>query len=200
MRPARRLFDSSEDRFIRSHYRSMPIGDLARHLDRKPQQVRKRASKIGASEPLKRWGPAEDETLRLAWGHERLAAVARRLGRCEATVSERTGHLGLRPWRKRSVSWRGRPIDGFRDGVRVFTHRRVVEERIGRSLRSDEIVHHIDGNKANNAPDNLHLFASRSAHCIAHSTLGTLIPTLLERGIIEFDRTLGLYRLCEIHK
>lgn len=48
------------------------------------------------------------------------------------------------------------------------THRVVAEEKIGRPLRSGEIVHHIDGNKRNNSPDNLIVFSSQSEHLKWH--------------------------------
>ena len=37
----------------------------------------------------------------------------------------------------------------------VLHHRVVVENKLGRLLEKHEIVHHIDGNKKNNVPENL---------------------------------------------
>ena len=42
-----------------------------------------------------------------------------------------------------------------------------MESRIGRRLRSDEIVHHIDGDRSNNDDNNLALM-TRSAHARLH--------------------------------
>src|SRR3990167_543177 len=39
----------------------------------------------------------------------------------------------------------------------VLEHRAVMSEKIGRALKKDEVVHHIDGDKTNNHPDNLQL-------------------------------------------
>ena len=47
-------------------------------------------------------------------------------------------------------------------------HRRVAEQILGRSLKPGEVVHHIDGNKRNNDPSNLHVFASQSEHASYH--------------------------------
>lgn len=46
-------------------------------------------------------------------------------------------------------------------------HRVVAEKKIGRKLEKWEIVHHIDGNKHNNSPDNL-LVMSQSDHIKLH--------------------------------
>lgn len=46
-------------------------------------------------------------------------------------------------------------------------HRIVMEKKLGRKLTSQEIVHHIDGNKHNNHPDNLQL-VTRSEHAKIH--------------------------------
>ena len=45
----------------------------------------------------------------------------------------------------------------------VYEHRIVAENKIGRRLERGEIVHHIDGNKQNNAPENIEI-----VHSIAH--------------------------------
>lgn len=39
----------------------------------------------------------------------------------------------------------------------IFEHRLVMEQKLGRYLERHEIVHHIDGDKQNNHPDNLEL-------------------------------------------
>ena len=49
------------------------------------------------------------------------------------------------------------------------THRIVAEEMLGRPLKRGEVVHHIDGNKRNNAPENLMVFSSQSEHVKWHA-------------------------------
>jgi len=49
------------------------------------------------------------------------------------------------------------------------THRIVAEQILGRPLKPGEVVHHIDGNKRNNNPENLMVFASQALHRKWHS-------------------------------
>jgi len=46
---------------------------------------------------------------------------------------------------------------------------RVAETTIGRKLTTGEVVHHIDGNPANNDPDNLQILASQADHARLHN-------------------------------
>ncbi|MCY1042706.1 HNH endonuclease [Corallococcus sp. bb12-1] len=60
-----------------------------------------------------------------------------------------------------------------RDGRTCFVHIRVMEKTLGGPLREGQVVHHIDGNKANNRPRNLTAL-SRGVHGRVHST-GALV-------------------------
>lgn len=44
------------------------------------------------------------------------------------------------------------------------THRIVMHQKLGRPLQPGEVVDHIDGNRLNNDPANLRVFASNSDH------------------------------------
>lgn len=48
------------------------------------------------------------------------------------------------------------------------THRVEMERMLGRKLKPGEIVHHIDGDKRNNSPDNLMLLPSQAEHARLH--------------------------------
>ena len=66
-------------------------------------------------------------------------------------------------------------VDSFDTGTGngkkgVYEHRLIARETIGRNLKEDEVVHHLDGNKSNNSPDNL-LVLSNSQHSKLHQWL-----------------------------
>jgi hypothetical protein len=58
-------------------------------------------------------------------------------------------------------------VKGYNKKGNVKLHRAVMEEKLGRRLSPDEIVHHIDGNKLNNDISNLEVM-SRSDHSRLH--------------------------------
>ncbi|MBA3843434.1 MAG: HNH endonuclease [Actinobacteria bacterium] len=54
-----------------------------------------------------------------------------------------------------------------RDGY-LYEHRAVVAREIGRLLVPGEVVHHVNGDRADNRPENLVLFASQGDHMRHH--------------------------------
>ena len=46
------------------------------------------------------------------------------------------------------------------NGHKVYEHRYVMEQYLGRKLKHGEEIHHIDGNKLNNSIDNLQLLTT----------------------------------------
>jgi hypothetical protein len=51
----------------------------------------------------------------------------------------------------------------------VHEHRVVAEQMLGRKLLLGEVVHHIDGNKRNNEPENLMVFDNQAQHAAWHA-------------------------------
>ena len=73
-------------------------------------------------------------------------------------------------FKKGQKAWnnKGRNCDGYikvytPDGRRIREHRWVMEQVLGRRLSIDEIVHHKNGDRRDNRPENLQVM-SRSQH------------------------------------
>ena len=73
--------------------------------------------------------------------------------------------------REKNPNWKSgttRRKDGYIleyvDGRQRFQHRLVMERHLGRPLKDDEVVHHINGDKSDNRIENLELFANNGEH------------------------------------
>jgi hypothetical protein len=69
--------------------------------------------------------------------------------------------------KKRGESQRGKGVVGYVKQGGRHQHRIVAEQMLGRLLVKGEIVHHKDGNKHNNSPENLEVM-KQGEHMRAH--------------------------------
>lgn len=81
------------------------------------------------------------------------------------------------------------------DGKKVWVHRHNAELKYGRKLDKSEKVHHINGDKLDNRPENLYVCSDRSFHDIVHHSLRKIAFELVKQGIIKFDENSGKYYL-----
>lgn len=118
--------------------------------------------------------------------------IGERFGCGASTVRRRARELGIAKGSGKSKatkgeshwSWRGGRVIDRNGYVRVrcpqhpnansngyvLEHRKVVADLLGRPLLSTEEVHHIDGNKQNNDPDNL-MVVTRGEHQRMHANV-----------------------------
>lgn len=96
---------------------------------------------------------------------------AKRISEYNVTENEMNKPSGWGEVRKRAQreARLGTKIKGYRKYHQQHEHRVVAESVIGRKLLPGEVVHHIDGDKSNNSPENLMVFPSQREHALWHA-------------------------------
>lgn len=71
----------------------------------------------------------------------------------------------------------------------VKEHILIMEKVLGRNITSEEYIHHINCDRLDNRPINLVVCNSHKQHCKAQHSIFKLLKPLLEKGVIQFDKT-----------
>lgn len=83
-------------------------------------------------------------------------------------------------------------LDSRGDKKRQYLHIMVAEQKIGRKLNDNEVVHHINLDKEDNRPENLHI-CDNSTHRRIHQDLEHLAARLMQTGQVDFVPELEQY-------
>lgn len=80
----------------------------------------------------------------------------------------------------------------------LLKHRMVAAQMLGRPLDEHELVHHIDGDKTNNTPENLFVCRDMSHHREIHNRLERIAFDLYVQGVIRFNHETGHYEIAAL--
>jgi len=69
----------------------------------------------------------------------------------------------------------------------VFEHVLIMSKQLGRPIKSEERIHHINGDKTDNRIENLYLCSDLREHQNVHHSLDKLLKYLLENKAIKFQ-------------
>ena len=190
-----RALQPDEEKFLRDHP-DMPAVEIAKHMGRTAGAVRVWRRKIGLPKYQKhaRWTDDETKLLKASLQQPMSKLYALFPGRPKASVNAKADSLNRRRLRRKGHTYRfGYKHLLQRGGKKILEHRRVAGEKIGRPLRKEEVVHHINYIKHDNRPANLDVLENRSVHARMPQSVNGLVRGLLEGGAIGYDRDAHSY-------
>lgn len=181
------VWTEEDDRFLMENYTVLGVQRCADELGLDYHIVQHRAVKnLGIRHYYnKAWSDEEKEFLIENYPDKLGHYCAEKLDRSFHAVHKMVEKLELKPnWKYRYYVEEGYIMLCHDRENRILEHRYVVEKFLGRNLRSDEIIHHINEIKDDNRLENL-MITNRSEHLKLHTM------SLEERRMIEESRKLG---------
>src|SRR5690625_115750 len=202
-------YTEEEIAFIEDNYKELSVKELADRLGRTEKGVRGKMNSLGID--LQELG-RQHVYKNYVWSAEEVGIIKK----YSDTLSDKEiydkflNYMPTDNWvykKRRELGLKG--VMPYRHGVpylngngyyshyvggeTVWLHRQVAEEKEGRKLTDKEKVHHINGLKTDNTPENLYVCSDRSHHAIVHNQLEEAAFELVREGIIIFDHSSGTY-------
>lgn len=186
-----RKWEESEDNFLRSCYVGNTVQELSNWLNRTEDAIETRIKFL----KLDKSGPRRKPNTR-RWTFKEIVILKSKMLVDNKTVAKELNRstTSVRKMKSRLRSGLTFPVKDnlyeYINGIGLRDYRKIMEDVLGRKLKSFEHVHHIDCNKKNNHPSNLYLCASPEIHGSTHAQLDNLLyrmlHTFMESGVIEF--------------
>ena len=133
------------------------------------------------------------EGLRARWVSGHNLRMLKRTPAHRAAIAAAQRHAWRTKRKRLPIGSKQRDHDGY---VRVkvlpgkgrwaLEHVLVVERVLGRKLRPGECVHHVNGDRADNRPENLFVCRDRAHHNEVHRSQDHAFRQLLAAGLVAF--------------
>jgi len=190
--------------YLKNNAKNKSVEEMSNYLQRTPKAIRNRLEMIGISlRDLKNikfesWSEEEDNFLKNNYHLMTVKELQKHLDRTEKAIRSRKNTLGLSNKYGKLRELRGKEYYVNSDGYYLTynkeknrltsSHRIIYEQYYGIKLKSNQYIHHIDGNKKNNKIDNLLLCNGCKEHTSIHKQLETISYQLIQEGYILFDK------------
>lgn len=160
---------SKVDPFLKENYNIMSAVEISKLFSEfTPQQLRDRAKCLGLNkQPKFKWTTELKQYVKDNYANLGARPIADKLNISIYAVNKMAQTLNVKYIPKDEyIDSQGYKVIG-KNHSKKSEHRLVIEKHLGRKLTSDEIVHHLDGNKLNNDISNL-VLTTRSKHIEEH--------------------------------
>lgn len=160
---------SAELNYLQDHYLSLGCKGCSQALNRPYSNVQWKARTLGLRHYIhKNWTADEIEFLRKHFPTEGGKWCGNQLGRSFHATHKMAEKLGLEmAWKGSYISDQGYRVICISRTNKILEHRYVMEQHLGRKLESNELIHHLNGDKLDNRIENL-VLTSRAAHIQEH--------------------------------